>query len=131
MVRFSLLWILALCACGKVNSNTPVDADLTDADLTGMLNVGTQTRFFVSGGPAVGAAQANVDVVSLRTNDTVADMVQTDASGHASLKVYPGGSITAIYQHPADMGADLVTYFGVQPNDVLTFGQRLSPTTSN
>ncbi len=131
MGRFSLLWILALCACGKVNNNTPVDADLTDADLTGMLNVVTQTRFFVAGGPAIGAAQASVDVVSIRPNNTVADMVQTDASGHASLKVYPGGSITAIYQHPADMGADLVTYFGVQPNDTLTFGQRFTPNTSN
>ena len=131
MGRFSLLWILALCACGKVNNNTPVDADLVDADLTGMLSVVTQTRFFVAGGPAIGATQASVDVVSIRPNNTVADMVQTDANGHASLKVYPGGSITAIYQHPADMGADLVTYFGAQPNDVLTFGQRFSPSTSN
>jgi hypothetical protein len=131
MVRFGLLWILALCACGKVSNNTPVDANLIDADLTGMLNVVTQARFFVAGGPAVGAAQANVDVVSVRPNNTVADMVQTDASGHASVKVYPGGSITAVYQHAADMGADLVTYFGVQPNDVLTFGQRFSPNTSN
>ena len=131
MGRFSSLWILALCACGKVSSNTPADANQIDADLTGMLSVATQTRFFVSGGPAVGAPQASVDVVSIRPNNTVADMAQTDASGHANLKVYPGGSVTAIYQHPADMGADLVTYFGAQPNDVLTFGQRFSPPTSN
>lgn len=129
LLWIGLLWIDMACACGKVSNNTPVDADLIDADLTGMLSVTTQTRYFVAGGAPVGAAQATVDVVSMRPNDTVADMVQTDTTGHADLKIYPGGSITAIYKHPADMGADLVTYFGAKPNDALTFGQRFSPDT--
>src|SRR5512140_1647222 len=132
MGRSGFLWMLVVCACGKVNNDTPADANLIDADETGMLSVATQSRFF-AGGTAVGAAQPSVDVVSVRPNNTLADMAQTDAGGHASLKVYPGGSVTAIYPHPAamDMGADLVTYFGVKPDDVLTFGQRFSPNTSN
>jgi hypothetical protein len=97
------------------------DADLTDADLTGNLTVTTQTYF--AGGGAIGAAQGMVDIVSLRPNETVADMLQTDASGHATVKAYPGGSVTAIYRHTADAGADLVTYMGVKPNDSLTFGK--------
>jgi len=131
MGRSGFLWMLVVCACGKVNNDTPADANLIDADETGMLSVVTQSRFF-AGGTAVGAAQPSVDVVSVRPNNTLADMAQTDASGHASLKVYPGGSVTAIYPHPmaTDMGADLVTYFGVKPDDVLTFGQRFSPNTS-
>lgn len=131
MGRSGFLWMLVVCACGKVNNDTPADANLIDADETGMLSVVTQARFF-AGGAAVGAAQPSVDVVSVRPNNTLADMAQTDASGHASLKIYPGGSVTAIYPHPAatDMGADLVTYFGVKPDDVLTFGQRFAANTS-
>ena len=131
MGRSAFLSMLLVCACGKVNNDTPADANLIDADETGMLSVVTQARFF-AGGAAVGAAQPSVDVVSVRPNNTLADMAQTDASGHASLKIYPGGSVTAIYPHPAatDMGADLVTYFGVKPDDVLTFGQRFLPNTS-
>jgi hypothetical protein len=129
IARCVFLGAVVVCACGKVSNDT-VDANLIDADQTGTLSVVTQTRFFISGGPAIGAAQPSVDVVSVRPNNTVADMVQTDASGHANLQVYPGGSITAVYKHPADMGADLVTYFGAKPNDVLTFGQRFSPTTA-
>jgi hypothetical protein len=30
--RFALLVSMVVCACGKVNGDTPVDANLTDAD---------------------------------------------------------------------------------------------------
>jgi hypothetical protein len=92
-----------------------VDADLIDADLTATANVVTE---LVPGTPA-----PMIDVVSLRPNQSVADHVQTDATGHASVHVYPGGSVTAIFPHTStsDMGADLATVSDVQPNDTLTF----------
>jgi hypothetical protein len=89
-------------------------ADATDADQTAMANV--VTRF----DPATPAPM--IDVISLRPNSSVADMVQTDSTGHAMIHIYPGGSVTAVFRHTSttDMGADLATVTGVQPNDTLT-----------
>jgi hypothetical protein len=125
---------LAAAACGVVKGNGPADAaktpdaDLRDADLTGTAAVITQTH--VPGGAAAGMSQANVDVVSLLPNGMVHDQITTDATGHGSIKVYPGGSVTAIYRHTLDMGADLVTFTSVKPNDTLTFGKTFGPATS-
>lgn len=139
MRKMAVLWFVGMCGCGEVkgpavavadagvavDAAAAADATPDDADLTGVLGVVTQVRY--AGALPVGAAQGGVDVVSMRPNATVADVGQTDASGQASLKIYPGGSITAIYHHAADPGTDLVTYFGAQPGDVLTFGQRFAP----
>lgn len=133
----SVLLALVLAAgCGSVKGPaTPtdapaIDADLTDADLTGMLSVVTQTESAASAGSGatVGSAQGMVDIVALAPNGVVTDALQTDATGHAQVKAYPGGSVTAIYRHTADSGADLVTFMGVKPNDTLTFGAYWSPT---
>ncbi len=124
---YLLAVVIAVAACGEVKGvkldAKPLDAsvDAVDADLTGMATVVTQTHF--PGGTAVGTLVGNIDYVSLLPNGMVHDMGKTDTSGHASVKVYPGGSVTVIYRHTADVGADLVTYMGVKPNDSLTFGQ--------
>jgi hypothetical protein len=126
-----LFGALFATACGSVKAGPdakvtpPIDADLRDADLTGTATVVTQTHF--AGGTAVGTLQGMVDVVSTLPNGMVHDMGKTDTSGHLSIKVYPGGSVTAIYRHTADLGADLVTFVGAKPNDMLTFGQYWYP----
>src|SRR5262249_12043424 len=65
-------------------------------------------------------------------NNTVLATGTTDANGSATIKVYPGGSVTAVYKHAAtvDMGTDLITWVGVKPGDTLTFGNR-NPSTVN
>ena len=125
MKSITLLLVLA-AGCGSVKGMaTPdaaksADANTVDADESGMLSVVTQTRG--PGGAGVGSAQGMVDVVSLAGDGTLEDMVQTDATGHAMVKAYPGGTVTAIYRHTTDMGADLATFMGVKPGDNLTFG---------
>jgi hypothetical protein len=122
-----LLTVLFAAACGEVKGAQldakPADAshDAVDADLTGMATIITQSHF--SGAAAVSATVGNIDVVSALPNGMVHDMGKTDTSGHMSLKVYPGGTVTAIYRHTVDAGADLVSYLGAQPNDTLTFGK--------
>jgi len=116
---------LGVVGCGDLKETTdaapPADADLTDADLTGMATVITESELF---GGVIGANVPNIDVISMLPNNTVHDMVKTDSNGTATIKVYPGGSITAVYPHTLDMGADLITYVGVKPGDSLHFGSR-------
>jgi hypothetical protein len=137
-VRISLylLAVLFAAACGEVKGAQldakPADAkapDAPDADLTGMATVITQTHF--GGGTGVGTLLGNVDVVSVLPNGMVHDQGKTDSSGHMSIKVYPGGSVTAIYRHTADTGADLVTFLGAKPSDTLTFGKYWQPPSGN
>jgi hypothetical protein len=117
-----------VCAgCGKVSGTTvdaagPMDAGI-DADLSGNATIVTQAVLFATTGN-IGA----IDIVSMLPNNTVLTTGQTDANGSATIKVYPGGSVTAIYKHTINMGADLITWVGVKPGDTLTFGNR-NPTT--
>lgn len=117
-----------LAGCGSVkDSGTGVDANNEpqdagpDADETGTATVITEAALF---GGTIGAQVPNIDIVSMLPNNTVLEAKTTDASGAATIKVYPGGTVTAIYKHTADMGADLITWVGVKPNDTLTFGSR-------
>jgi hypothetical protein len=121
-----------LAACGQVKGTqstdaTPADSS-NDADLTGTLVVVTQTH--VQGGGTVGDPAPAIQILAFRPNGTVSDTQKTDSAGHATVSVFPGGTVTAIYPHVLDTGADLVTYGGVKPGDTLTFGQRFTSGTS-
>lgn len=102
----------------------PIDAEPIDADLTGTLTV--TTRNHVRGGTA-DALIEGVQLVALRPDDSVSGTATTSAAGTAELDVWPGGSVTAIYPHTVDQGADLVTYVGVEPGDHLQLGRRVPP----
>jgi hypothetical protein len=111
-----------LTGCGKVNNTSdagPADAGI-DADLSGSATVVTEA--VLTGTP--GSKAGNIDVVSHLPNNMILATATTDANGSATIKVYPGGSVTAIYTHTVDMGADLITWAGVKPGDTLTFGSR-------
>lgn len=114
-----------LFGCGSVkDSGGPVDAAVDagpDADLTGMATVKTEQ---VLAGGMVGAVAPDIDIVSTLPNNTVLETKKTGSDGTATIRVYPGGSVTAIYKHTTDMGADLISFVGVKPNDDLTFGSR-------
>src|SRR5262249_45102689 len=129
-LTMGLNWLIAtavvsLAGCGSVvGPHAAPDADVTDADATGMATVVTHTHYTntAPAGVVSGAIQGMVDIISLRPNGTVAEMARTDASGMATIHVYPGGSVTAAYQHANDMGWDFATFFGVKPGDNLNFG---------
>ena len=118
-LRLCFLFTL-LAGCGKVSDSKPVDAGI-DADLGGNATVVTQAALF---GGAMGATVGDIDIVSNLPNNTILAAAQTDASGSATIRVYPGGSVTAVYKHTVDMGADLITWVGVKPGDTLIFGSR-------
>lgn len=122
VLRLCLLSAL-LAGCGNVAGTKPVDAGV-DADLGGDATVVTQAALFGTTG-AVG----NIDVISMLPNNTVLATAKTDASGNATIRVYPGGTVTAVYKHTVNMGADLITWAGVKPGDKLTFSNR-NPGTS-
>jgi len=116
-----------LAGCGSVKDSSqgvdaagPQDAG-PDADESGTATVITEAAIF---GGTIGEQVGDIDIVSMLPNNTVLETKKTDASGAATIKVYPGGTVTAIYKHTADMGADLITWVGVKPNDTLTFGSR-------
>lgn len=124
---FLIFFAAASSACGSVkDSGSGIDAPMIDApgpdaDETGMAMVKTEA---VLPGSTVGMAVGDVDIVSMYPNNTVLETKKTGADGTASIRVYPGGSVTAIYKHTADMGADLITFMDVKPNDNLVFGSR-------
>lgn len=130
---FSRLACLGLAACGAVSAPAVPDAKdaAVDAPSAGPVTVTTQTRFYDGGQPPF-TPQGNIIVVAVRPDGTLADMQTTDATaGTATLNAYPGDSVTAIYPHISDAGADLTTFYGVKPGDTLTFGLRFSqPVTS-
>jgi hypothetical protein len=117
-----------LAGCGKVNDTPPpVDGSTIDADQSGNATIVTQAALF---GGTIGAKVSDIDIVSMLPNNMVLATAKTDANGSATIKVYPGGSVTAIYKHVAtiDPGADLITWAGVKPGDTLTFGSRVFST---
>jgi hypothetical protein len=115
--------VALLVGCGKVSDNPPADAaaDSVDADLSGDATIVTEAALF---GSKIGTKVANIDIISTLPNNMVLAMAKTDAGGAATIKVYPGGSVTAVYRHTVDMGADLITWVGVKPGDTLSFGSR-------
>jgi len=133
-------------ACGAVNDSgdkpTPIDAALSpddaalpiddaapgpDADLSGNATVHTKAAV---AGQVLNAAIADVDVISNLPNGNVLATGKTDAAGSATIKVYPGGAVTALYHHSGtNTGADLFTFVGVAPGDTLEFGQKVIPFT--
>lgn len=122
MVRTMYRLSLAFCsllgaACGSVKE-TP-DASTIDADQSGTATVKTEAALFGTTGSI-----ANIDVVSMLPNNTLLEAIKTGADGLGSIKVYPGGSVTAVYRRPGDTGAELISYLGAKPNDTLTFGNR-------
>lgn len=124
MVRIRYRLSLAFClllsaACGSVKE-TP-DASTIDADQSGTATVETEAALL---GGTVGANVGNIDVVSMLPNNKLLETIKTSAEGTGSIKVYPGGSVTAIYRRPGDLGAEMISYLGVKPNDTLVFGSR-------
>jgi hypothetical protein len=123
-----VLALVLLAGCGEV---TPADRDAgtgdaaPDADEGGDATIVTEAALF---GGTIGAKVANIDIISMLPNNTVLATARTDASGNATIRVYPGGTVTAVYRHAIDMGADLITWAGVKPGDKLTFGSRLFST---
>jgi hypothetical protein len=120
-LRFALV---LLAACGSVKGSD-TDAPGPDADLGGDATVVTEAALF---GGTVGAPVGDIDIISTLPNNTVLAMAKTGPSGSATIRVYPGGMVTAVYRHTIDMGADLITWVGVKPGDTLTFGSRLFST---
>ncbi len=127
-IKLTTLCSLALAwGCGSVKTGDLPDGGGgggggADASMLGTATVTTKTH--TPGFGAAGATQANVPVISLLPNGEMADMKLSDANGNATVNVYPGGSVTAVYAHKApDQGTDFATYFGVKPSDELTFGQ--------
>jgi hypothetical protein len=109
-----------LAGCGSVKGSD-IDAPGPDSDLGGDATVVTEAALF---GGTIGAPVGDVDIVSMMPDNTVLAMAKTGASGNATLRVYPGGTVTAVYRHTVDMGADLITWVGVKPGDTLKFGSR-------
>lgn len=109
-----------LTGCGKVDNDAPADAG-PDADLGGDATVVTQAALF---GSPVGAKVGNIDLVSSFPDGKVLATGKTDDAGSATIRVYPGGSVTAAYKHTGDAGYDLITWAAVKPGDTLTFGAR-------
>ena len=84
--------LVGSAACGKIvgaplaadasgDSGKAIDADTTDASITQMVNVITQTH--VTGGGAVGSAAPNIAIIAVRPNGTTSDSQTTSASGSA------------------------------------------------
>lgn len=99
---------------------------MIDAPAPGPVSVLTQTRF--PSGPPPFTPLGNISVFAIRPDGTLADMQTTDATaGTATVQAYDGDSVTALYPHMGDAGADLTTFMGVKHGDSLTFGLRFSP----
>lgn len=122
-----LLVSLVLAGCGKVSQNKPDagntdDAGNTTIDASPSGDATVVTEAALSG--MVGSKVGSVDIVSNLPDNSMMAASKTDAGGSATIKVFAGGSVTAIYHHTADLGADLITWVGVKPGDTLTFGNR-------
>ena len=120
----ALLSSCLFLACGSVNDGRPIDGPPgPDADLSGDATVSTKAAVT---GQTVGMVIGDVELISTLPNGTVLATGKTDASGNATIKVYPGGMVTAVYRHISpDMGADMYTFVGVEPGDKLDFGQKV------
>jgi hypothetical protein len=127
-IRISFLasLLVAGAGCGSVKDSGAVDASNgeagIDADESG--NVTVSTKAFVQG-QTVGAAVADVDLVSTLPNGTILATAKTDAAGAGTIKVVPGGAVTAVYKRLApSLASELVTIVGVKPGETLDFGNR-------
>jgi hypothetical protein len=131
--------VLGVAACGDVvgarrpdaAGSTGSDAIGVDASLSGTANVITQSQ--VSGSGNTGDVVPNIQIISLRPNDTLEATAMTDTNGSGTIGIYPGGSVTAFYPHTGsgDVGADIVTYLDVEDGDKLTFGSNTQLSTTS
>jgi hypothetical protein len=118
---FTRCALVLLVGCSPVEATAP-DGPGPDADLGGDATIVTEAALF---GSPIGTKVGDIDIISMLPDNTVLAMAKTDAGGNATIRVHPGGTVTAVYRHTApDMGADLITWAGVKPGDKLTFGNR-------
>jgi hypothetical protein len=125
-----LLSATLLAGCGKVAALPAADGAMPASDgavatddgaILGDATIITNAGLF---GNKVGARVGNIDLISTAADNTVLAVTRSDARGNATIKVAPGGSVTAVYRHIVDPGTDLITWVGVKPGDTLTFGSR-------
>jgi hypothetical protein len=123
---------LVVCAIGVSACGYPPlavsggDADSRDGSVVGDVTVVTKAALF---GGSDGSSVRDIDVISVSPDNQIVAVAKTDDRGGTTIEVYPGGSVTAVYRHTVDMGADLITWVGVRPGDTLVFGNR-SPSTT-
>jgi hypothetical protein len=124
---FSLsIGLSLLAACGSVkDSGSGIDAPPggemagPDADNSGNVTVTAKAALFSQ---APNTNIADVDLISSLPNGMQLSTAKTDGGGAASIRVVPGGQLTAAYKHPNDMGYDFYTFVGVKPTDAVEFG---------
>jgi len=119
-LSFAVL-LLASAACGKVQTFADanpdeIDATSVDASLVGEITVETYTRCCVNPGQLV----SGIDIVAIDPDGTVHTALTVD--GTATLEIYSGASVTAIYRPLT--GGILSTVLGVEPGDHLIFGEQ-------
>ncbi|MCW5809280.1 MAG: hypothetical protein KIT31_43400 [Deltaproteobacteria bacterium] len=113
MMRYALA-ALGLIACGKVVPDSPDASIDIDADPAGIVKV---TVLDVVGN---GAPTANIPVVFLNPDGTVASDATTDSAGRAEARVLPGASVTAVWiQGTRTLVGTIVD---VKPGDDLAIG---------
>lgn len=101
------------------------DAPLVEDGLTpdmiasGSVNITTMSRCC---DVAANTPVANVLVVAVNADGSLAGTAMTDAQGKASLDIREGATVTAVYPEDVDNETVITSYVGVKPNDELTFG---------
>lgn len=126
---------LFVVGCGSVkDSGSTVDAAGDagpDADESGDVTVLAKAAL---ANQTPGSNIADVDIISTLPNGDVFATAKTGGDGSATIKVVPGGSVTAAYKRTTDMGYEFITFMAVKPGDTLEFGNRnpnnISPSTS-
>ena len=117
---------MSLCVvagCGKVQvvGNNP-DAPAPDADLHGLAHI---TVLDVLGN---GALAANVPVVFIDPDGTIAADTMSDSNGRAEATILPGASVTVVYSTIMTTGTTTTTSYlagtvdGIAPGDDIQFG---------
>ncbi len=122
----TLLASTLIAGCGSVkDSGGPIDAPtidsppMIDADTSGNATVTAKAALFGQTGNI-----ADVDIISTLPNNMPFATAKTAADGTATIKVFPGGTVTAAYKHTNDMGFDFISFVDVKPGDHLEFGNR-------
>jgi hypothetical protein len=125
-----LLLSLSAAACkpvaGAPDALIEFDAapDPPDASPIGEITVATYTRCCTNPDQVVGG----IDIIAIDPDGTVNTAV-TDGAGAARLTIHTGATVTALYRDV--MGGQLFTFAGVQPGDVLTFGEKFAAGSTN
>ena len=69
-----------------------------------------------------GALAVDVPVVFWNADDSLVEIVRTDATGSAVATMRPGGSVSALYTNPSGNQTSIYTMLGVKPGDELRVG---------